>query len=533
MSVELATDRSALAAIASPVGQVAFVMEAGRQGLFQFRTGDLSQQVAADPLQGLFVASALVPATTGAWARVWDTINGQPEWFGAQAGDAQFDNRAALGACVALCPVTQLAEADYWVGGRWTVSTPHRTICGVGRNFDSATPGTRVLLASATEDVFMLGTDAQPPSINDFVAFVDIRNITFMATVDPVPPPLAPLRQGGQACVRGQFIVNCSFARVYAINGTNGFYMTGAVYSEIGECAAQRLAPAARVPNDYYIGCMLDGTPNIGACTGIASMYIRKIVVTGGGNGVSNYGLYSLNGFTDMFIDSVETTAVQFGITLNGNPSSTIAYGSEDCKVSACVLDQVQRGISFTGGNNRTAAVAMNNYIATAPSPPGSIAIAIDSTPLAQLGGTISLIGNQMIGIGGGSTGIGISNSSGVESSGNIMTDLNNPIAISNGSQIRLADRISNPVQTADTAAVSLTGCTRVVIDCSADGKAGAFPVGIDLVGTGNTLVEARLTGMNAASITGGSANVLVDNAVPVGVVGPFGNTCLAQGIIG
>jgi len=68
--------------------------------------------------------------------------------------------------------------------------------------------------------------------------------------------------------------------------------------------------------------CKLQGGTN----TGIASFYIKKYAVTGTTLVLVNYGVYSANGFTDMFIDSVETSGVQFGIMLNGNPSVT--YGS-------------------------------------------------------------------------------------------------------------------------------------------------------------------------------------------------------------
>lgn len=528
MAVENVVDRAALAAIAAPQGRVAFLMEAGREGLFEFELGNYAARVASDSLQGLYVASNSVPTSTGAWVRVWDKVTGYPEWFGARSGDGSFDNRPALDACVAACPVMQLAAVDYWIHGRWTVSTHHRTIRGAGRNGDGPNPATRVLLNSSTQDVFMVGTDTNPGSINAFVQFVDVENVTFVSAAPPTPPSSGI--QGGPSCVRGQYILNCSFTRVYTINGTNGFYFTGAVYSELKESSSQRLAAGTTPANDYFIGCMLDGTPSIGANTGIASFYIRKYAVTGTTSALVNYGVYSANGFTDMFIDSVETSGVQFGITLNGNPGVT--YGSEDCKVFNCVLDQVNKGISLNAGSNTTAAVLMNNYVAVSASPSGGKGIEIASTPLSGQGGSISLLGNQIIGGGGNTVGISVSNSSGVQSVGNILTDLNNPIQLSSVSQSRFSDRISNPIQSAGSAAILLSGSARIVLDCSANGKAAAFPAGIRLSGSGNSVIEARMTGIDLGAVSGGSANKLISNGTQITTAGPFGSGSLAQGIM-
>lgn len=524
MAVENVVDRAALAAIAAPQGKVAFLMEAGREGVFEFELGNYTARVAGDSLQGLYVASNSVPSSTGAWVRVWDKVTGHPEWFGARTGDGSFDNRPALDACVAACPVTQLAAADYWLHGRWTVSTSHRTIRGAGRNGDGPNPVTRVLLGHSTQDVFMVGTDPNPGSINAFVQFVDVENVTFVSAASPTPPSSGI--QGGPSCVRGQYILNCSFTRVNTINGTNGFYFTGAVYSELKESASQRLARGTTPVNDYFIGCMLDGTPVIGANTGIASFYIRKYGVTGSTEALVNYGVFSADGFTDMFLDSVETSGVQFGISLNGKPS--VLYGSEDCKVFNCVLDQVNKGIVLNAGSNTTAAVLMNNYVAVAAAPSGGKGIEVTSTPLSGQGGSISLIGNQIIAGGGNS----VSNSSGVQSVGNILTDLNNPIQLSNVAQSRFSDRISNPIQSASSAAILLSGSARIVLDCSADGKTAAFPAGIRLSGPGNSVIEARMTGIDLGAVSGGASNKLISNGTQITTAGPFGSGSLAQGIM-
>jgi hypothetical protein len=456
---------------------------------------------------------------------------GYPEWWGAVTFSRGVDNRAALDACVRACAVTRLAAGDYWIGDTWRVAASHRLIEGVGRDGDGQAPATRVLLDSPTRDVLMVGTDSRPAGgINAFVQYVDLRNITVVSAAAPAPPRSGV--QGGPSCVRGQYILNCSFSEVYTKDGTNGFYFTGAVYSQLNDCASQRLSRGTERDNDYFIGCMLDGSTPIAANTGIASFYIRKYSVTGTTNDLVNHGVYAADGCTDMFIEAVETSGVQIGISLNGNPGA--AYGSEDCKVFDCVLDQVERGVIVSRGGGTTAIVIQNCYIATAAASPGSIGILVESTPSHGVGqgGSVSLIGNQLISSGPGATGLAIRDSSGVESQGNILTDFESPILLSSSVGCRFADRISNPTRSARLGAVVLADSARSVIDCMVDGKPGAFPSGVDLQGRGNSVVEARMTGVDAGAMAGGAANKLVSDGVPVTAAGPFGNGSLAQGIM-
>lgn len=66
----------------------AYLNEPGREGMFKWTTGNFASIVAADTQEGIYIASTIIPATTGAWVRV---ISGpiRVTWFGASnRGDA-------------------------------------------------------------------------------------------------------------------------------------------------------------------------------------------------------------------------------------------------------------------------------------------------------------------------------------------------------------------------------------------------------------------------------------------------------------
>jgi hypothetical protein len=452
------------------------------------------------------------------------TAVGYPEWWGAQTDNGSFDNRAALTACVESVALTQLQAADYYIGsGPWVIATSARTISGVGFNGDGSAPATRIIGNSTTGDVCLLGSVTSPGPINSFVHLVTIQNVTFTSNAIPAAPSTGI--QGGPSCLRIQYAANCYINRCYAYNGTNGIYCNGVVATVLKECQTQRTVAGSTTGNDYYIGVMLDGTLNIGANTGIASVYIDKLTVLAGGQLGGSNGVYTTNGFTDIFIDKVETSGVNVGLNFNGNPSGT--YSSEDLHVSNCVLDQMTTGILINAGQDQTAAVFVNNYVATTTGG-SSVGIEITSTPTSGIGGSISLIGNQVIGSGGAATGLLVTGSTGVIGSGNIYTDMNKPIVLTSAGNCRLSDRISNPTQTG-TAAIAMTGTNRSVIDCTVNGASASFTYGVNMISSANNNNEIRCSGIDNACV---STTKLISNGTAVTTPTTFSTNNLSQGIM-
>jgi len=95
-------DRTALAALATGNFQAAVLREAGREGLFTWKTGDYSALVAADTAQGIYVASDAVASSAGCWVRVRPSNRASLTWFGAVIGAAAGANAAANNAAFAV-----------------------------------------------------------------------------------------------------------------------------------------------------------------------------------------------------------------------------------------------------------------------------------------------------------------------------------------------------------------------------------------------------------------------------------------------
>lgn len=88
--------RTELAARPAEAAAPLLLGEQGREGLFQFDSGDLSAKVSADAAQGIYVPPASAPTgASGAWVRKFDgPVN--PLWFGISTANSGAENDAAL-----------------------------------------------------------------------------------------------------------------------------------------------------------------------------------------------------------------------------------------------------------------------------------------------------------------------------------------------------------------------------------------------------------------------------------------------------
>ena len=117
-SVSICGNRSALAAIDTTKFTSVFLTEAGREGLFTFKTGNYSTQIAADVQQGVFVQATAVPATAGSWVRI---VTGYlvPEWFGALKNGSN-DDSIAINAASTVARTILLPEVR--LSGTYTIA---------------------------------------------------------------------------------------------------------------------------------------------------------------------------------------------------------------------------------------------------------------------------------------------------------------------------------------------------------------------------------------------------------------------------
>ncbi|HEY1560530.1 MAG TPA: hypothetical protein VGF71_06545 [Caulobacteraceae bacterium] len=453
---------------------------------------------------------------------------GYPEWWGAKGwlpGQPAPgpDCLAALTACVEACPVTELQAVDYWVSSTWKINSDSRVIRGIGVNAQGPNLATRVIVHSHDLDVVQIGPDRQPcGGVSAFLSRVEFGHITCARSL----PPGAPADGfGGPSGLRVQFSQNIQIHDVWSLESTNGFYLCGAVYCAFDRCFAARVNPGAASINDYFAGFLLDANDRIGMNTGLASIYIRnKCGAHGGVHASPTYGIRTLSGCTDLFIDAFETASIEFGMFFDGE--SPTVYPSENLRVSNCVLDQVKTGVTVRRGNAATNITLINNYCAPTHAG-GSIGFLVEQTPSSGPGGAVSLLGNEVIGGGGGAVGLMVDGASGVITTGNLFTDLNRPIVLNGASDCRIADRISNVAQRGMGPAIEFASASQCVVDAILGGAPGIFQVGVALALSRK--IEVRCSGIDGKSVAGAK---LTADGRPVAAAGPFGAGNLAQGLL-
>ncbi|MXP40276.1 hypothetical protein GRI75_01285 [Altererythrobacter soli] len=109
------TSRAALTALDPTRTNVAFLSEDGRDGVFEFQTGDFSAAIDRDPLGGIYIKADDVASTAGAWIRQF-TGPVAVDWFGAGKPGAD-DTAAWKGALAASHHVTARRGATYHIKG--------------------------------------------------------------------------------------------------------------------------------------------------------------------------------------------------------------------------------------------------------------------------------------------------------------------------------------------------------------------------------------------------------------------------------
>lgn len=468
---------------------------------------------------------------------------GYPEWWGAvcysTTQGSPTDSLAAITACIVACPVSQFQAGIYYTTNTLIVLNTARTMIGVGGDADGTSPQTAIFMnGQATATIFRIGPASQPVpnSSSGFIGFVNVFNMTFIRATAPTPPGSGFIGTFGVAL---QWAETCNLNNVWTSENSSGFYVTGTVTCRLSNCHSFRDLLGTTSTNDFYCGFLLDFSPNIGFNSGNASLYIdQKSGVTKNftlaGSNVS-YGIYTIGGFTDLFIDKFETSQIAEGATFNGT-SGSVTYAAEDLKVTNSTFDSCSlSGIVINGAANTNVAVTItNNYCA----PVRNDATACYGIQVTGTTGAITIANNQIISNSAstGAQGINIVNSNGGVSIGNIITDVQLPISLNTATGWRSSDIIN--VDTASgvtgTNAVLLAACTRCLVEPTLRGGSSRFTNGVNLNSTGNTFIEARMTTVDPAVV--GASNKLVANGTQITSAGTFngggGSNCLAQGIM-
>lgn len=311
-SIATAPDRATLTARRDPaVGDIIFLAEGARDGLFKCVAGGAP---AKDPHQGIHV-----PSVAGHlhYQRIWDGSHGRPEWFGAVPNDSSQDCADAIEACYALCPVTELAAADYHIRRTLHFCIDHRTVRGVGNGASGQGQGTRLVLQGAapgihTDDIVVVGSVEKPGgdglSENHFSNFVLLRDGA------STPHPSGDIARY-PAGLRASFLFHCSFRHITSLESSVGFSIGGVVYTAFDDCCVTRARAGTSPKNDYNVGYFLNGQISFGYPGGNASLYLNRCLAADQHpSHVDAVGLLARGAFVDTFIDQFESARIASGL---------------------------------------------------------------------------------------------------------------------------------------------------------------------------------------------------------------------------
>ncbi|HWF01543.1 MAG TPA: right-handed parallel beta-helix repeat-containing protein [Caulobacteraceae bacterium] len=516
-------------------------------------------------LNALAGQGRVVLSGTGAAGFSGSGAAGYPEWWGASVNNPAIDCSAAITACIAACPITQLQAGAYYVGSPITITQDGRTLRGVGPTQLCCTsaaggPGTGVVDPNATQIVLtsssamgiVVGTLQPAQPTGPFVQNVTLEDFTVVrataavplgvtgaAAIDNPPTPGAfslfsspPPPCGVVLC----WVDVCELRNVMCIEHSVGFYRYGTVESYMEHCSALRYTAGQNSANDFWNGFFQDNSGPLGANSGNASAYMNLCrafsnFTIGGAPGYTySAGLQIYDGWTDTYITQFETGLTGYGIDAAGRTTTGEDFQTEDLIISGCVLDSPRyAGIRIQDGGPETAVQIQNCYSGpTSATGPNSIGIEI-----YQVHGSVNIQGCQIIASPGNSaTGLRIDTSSGVTARGNIYTDQHDPIIINQSFNVRCEDIVNVAQQAPATAAVQITALDRGVIDCDihSSNPSLTIPIGIDLIGAANFHVVVRAGNIDPNYITANQA--VQSDGTNITANGVFSTTCLLTELV-
>lgn len=288
------------------------LVEGGRSGVFVLTPGAVP---AGDPLEGLFVASAVRDRH---WARLWDGATGEAEWFGAEANRPDVDCRLAIEAALAACNRVRLRPGDYHCADTLVSRLPGRKLVGSGihRTGDA---GTRVLVAGGRADVFRMGPDRAPigpagaVEINRLNLEMLVEGIEFDRTAAP----------DTDARPRGVVVQYCQdpvVRRVKSQDSIVDFAWEGTINLFMEDCRATRARPGRGGAADAHVGYhATTGTPALTEINGNASARIVRCIAACTPAVADSTGLLLDGRFTDHSIVEFETAQLSVGIRIVGD----------------------------------------------------------------------------------------------------------------------------------------------------------------------------------------------------------------------
>jgi hypothetical protein len=527
--------RQALAALDATAGHAALLTEPGRQGFFVLRDGAAPR----DPLQGISI-----PSRGGGrhWARVWDGITGQPEWFGARANDpaAARSNPAAIEACIALCPVTQLSAAAYHLAETLRINVSNRvirgTIVSIEPPYDN---GTRILCTDPRKDVIRVGGTGP----GNRPAIIRIEELTAAWSVE-LRAPAAGRESDAPVAFRVEHVLGAELERCFALNPLVGFRFNGIINSRLTNYGVTRFKSYGG-GRDFLRGVWVQGRPRQFA-GGNASLYLTNGNVTTSGEKRAAFfqpmGVFADADFADLYILGLETSQIAFPVFIDG-AGGDFPGGHGDVHIRSLVLDQIiGDGVTIRNTNPYAKIQIDGGYIQLVDSGQRNKGIWLENG-----GGAITIANMQILGNGNNTTSIGIylKNRPNVAVSDTVMIDgLPFAVTVEKGCpRLSLDCAIgSGSLRGMNHAAVTVDGATQSVLrpKIHDQDNRGAWSTGIELLGTAHDRVGIDPTMVDPAAVSPGRKLVIAGRPVTApgmvsgaGVRGEGGTGVNVTGIVG
>jgi len=452
------------------------------------------------------------------------TAVGFAEWWGAAGGSATDSGPAINAAIIALLKV-QLMGADYFCSETIKIQLPHRELVGVGFSFaDTTDQVTRILVTSNSLDVILIGPDVEPATINNFQQQNAVRNLY-------VAREFAPLISSTCAGITVQFTLYAQIENVKSSESIYGYEFIGTVYTIVSKCQSNRISAGTGVGTDLWYGYYINGSVDIGAAGGNASLYLNYC--TAGCNlpalsASGSTGIYIDNAFTDVYMESPETVTCTTSISVIGNASATLTASNTDLMIKNSINDQFNDyGIYIRNVNDFGSLSITNPYFG--PEAGATACIYVEDS-----NGSVRIDGGQFVMAGAPACfGITLDNvSNAIIDLPQILESSTSGVNAVNAVSCYIAPFCKNYQNTLANATVQFTsGCNANYVAPFVNGDAGIAALGVQLVGATNGRNEINCTGLNSSAVAGGSANKLTINGIQVTATGLSG-TNLVSGVM-
>lgn len=448
------------------------------------------------------------------------------EWYGviANSSAAAANNAAWMNAALIATPWIIALGLDYYHSATIKHLTPNHNLQGASSLYDATygTHATRFLVTNGSDHTLQIGLDSNPGSIGQLPQGLKCSGISAARSV-------APVASSGCTAIRVQYLVHAIIHDMRGDESMLGWEFNGCVDTDVDLCFAKRTS-AGTGGADSWVGFYVNGSSGIGA-GGNASLYLKRCNSSDTRSvKTTSTGFKADQEFSDFYWIDCETSQCTVGMECHGNSSASNDNGNVDARIVGAVNDAFATyGIWIHGFGVSGSIDIVNPYCG--PALGATDAIHIDNCTY----GTVTVTGGQMVmGSAPLCKGITVDTCRGVSILGTqiIEAGSNGAVVLTGASNCRIMPTVKNKITTCGAAVELLNTCVGNYIAPIAIGKVGAFPIGINVIGTADDRNEYNCTGIDSAAVATSSANKLVRNSVQITAANTLTGTNTTSGVM-